>query len=267
MEIDLLPKKKGMTIGNAFMLMISCVTVFAFLAGGTLLILKLSNAKVDLNDDWIFLALVISFITNSLWGYRMNSKELPFFDKIKYSELKYLIIIALATYYLTSVFSEINLIRDTQRARIIDEPSLAKVLIDATITICFVFFQIGIIGHGLLKNYAFQKAILVILFLSICFISPSTVLGIGCQGAILFFIYYRTASFNAVLFTLFFMLIPDYILWFTVGKKDLNVLRLDVFHGNTLMYGIGWIIALLLLIWTIIKLKTNSKEINWRKEF
>jgi hypothetical protein len=267
MEIDLLPKKKVMTIGNAFMLMISCVTLFAFLAGGALLILKLSKAKIELNDDWIFLALVISFIINSFWGYRINGKQLPFFNEFKFSELIYLIIIALATYYLTSVFSEINLIRDTKRVRIIDEPSLAKVFIDATITICFVFFQVGIIGHGLLKNYAFQKAVLVILFLSICFISPSTVLGIGCQGAILFFIYHRTASFNAVLFTLFFMLIPDYILWFTVGKKDLNILRLDVFHGNTLMYGIGWILVLVILIWAIFKLKSITKEIDWQKEF
>lgn len=264
-ELNLLRKKTGMTIAKAWMLMIICVTVL-FLGGGVLgAMAGMNNVNPEAYlERGIFLIMLLIIGISSVWGYFINKKQLPLFRKTSLKIYLLCLLTALSWCYISPLVLDI-LPFNTKEAE-----SLESVEVDLFLGVIlsqfFTVLQIGVIGDGLLKNYLFKQVIFTVVAVSIVMVIPQAVIGLIFQTAIMFYIYYRTASFQLpLLMTLLFSL-AEYACRITWGYDVTikNYIRINLVP-NPMLYQIGLIVSVLIIIVGLYFVRKNTSPIVWQR--
>jgi hypothetical protein len=130
----------------------------------------------------------------------------------------------------------------------------------------FTFLQIGIIGHGLLKNYLFKQVIFTVAAVSIVMVIPQAVIGLFFQTAIMFYIYYRSASFLLpLMMTVIFNIVED-IFKFNLGSNIVtrNYIKFDFVQNDTIYFA-GLAACIAIIIGGLYFIKTQTKVIAWQR--
>ncbi len=264
-ELNLLRKKTGMTIAKAWMVMVTCVIVFML---GTIIIGGvLGYRKADpqeFMENGIFILMVLILILSSLWGFYINKKQLPFFNKPSVSITLVCIIISLAWSYISPIIVEFLPFNEKESNNI--ERVGIHFLLGVLSSTLFTFLQIGIIGHGLLKNYFFKQVIFTVAAVSIVMVIPQAVIGLFFQTAIMFYIYYRTASFILPLVMTLIFNIVEVIFRIYLGNDIVtrNYIKFDFVQNNTVYY-LGLLASITIIIVGLLYIKKQTKTIEWQR--
>ena len=265
-DLDLIKKKTGMTIGTAWILMFSSMAlmfVLAFAYGFASAFYK-KPIETSISVDLVMVVMVMSFLIFALIGFYINKKELPYFTKVSKKAMLILFIIAMLWSVISSFFLDYFITND-----VIDQvQGISKTWWFATIlNASMIIFQIGVIGHGLLRNYNLKKSMIAISFICIVFYMPAAVSSMVIQSMILLYIYYRTASFLMVLLTSTFMYMPQYIFKgiYNNTKLNYNFYKNEIFPSDNVYYAV-WVLAIFALIGALWFFKQNTKTIKWERE-
>jgi hypothetical protein len=262
--IDLLRKKTGMTIGMALMLMFGSMFFIFMLAGIYGGINGYTQEKLDQQAaiDLTLVAMLISFCVFSVIGFYVNKKELFHTKKPDIYIVFMGFLIGILWSLVSTIFADYYNIDKRVTA------GMSNTWWFSFLTNClFVLLQIGIIGHGLLRNYDFKKTLFTSSFLCVSLFLPAAVISMVFQTGILLFIYYRTASFYFVVLISIIMFSPFYIFKSLYGFQNIsyNYLRLEVFKNDTVYYGF-WLACIIALIFCLYLVYKNTKEIAWLRE-
>jgi hypothetical protein len=264
-ELNLLRKKTGMTIAKAWMVMVTCVIVFilgAGIIGGVL-----GYQKVDAQEfmeEGVFILLVLILTLSSLWGFYINKKQLPFFNKSSVSVVFVCIIVSLAWSYISPIIVEFLPFNEKESDNI--ERVGIHFLLGVLSSTLFTVLQIGIIGHGLLKNYLFKQVIFTVAAVSIVMVIPQAVIGLFFQTTIMFYIYYRTASFLLpLIMTVIFNIVEDIFKFYLDSNiVTRNYIKFDFVQNETL-YFVGLLVCIAIIIGGLYFIKTQTKVIAWQR--
>lgn len=263
-ELNLLRKKTGMTIAKAWMVMVTCVIVFmlgALIIGG---VLGYRNADPqEFMENGIFILMALILILSSLWGFYINKKQLPFFHKPSVSIILVCITISLAWSYISPIIVEFLPFNEKESDNI--EQVGIHFLLGVISSALFTLLQIGIIGHGLLKNYFFKQVIFTVAAVSIVMVIPQAVIGLFFQTAIMFYIYYRTASFLLPLLMSITFSVVEYIFRIYLGNNIVtkNYIKFDFVQNDTVYY-LGLLASISIIIAGLLYIKKQTKTIEWQ---
>lgn len=264
-ELNLLRKKTGMTIAKAWMVMVTCVIVFILGAGiiGGVLGYRKADPQ-EFMEEGIFILMVLILILSSLWGFYINKKQLPFFNKPSVLITLVCIIISLAWSYISPIIVEFLPFNENESDNI--ERVGIHFLLGIISSVLFTVLQIGIIGHGLLKNYLFKQVIFTVAAVSIVMVIPQAVIGMFFQTAIMFYIYYRTASFLLPLIMSISFIIVEDIFKVYLGNNIVtrNYIKFDFIQNDTL-YFTGLAACIAIIIGGLYFIKTQTKVIAWQR--
>lgn len=263
-ELDLLRKKTGMTIGKAFTVVFTLVFItFAISVFFGILFGENKSEAVKLVEDNVFILLLIIFLLGNIWAYFINKKELPFFRKTPISIILISIVVALAYAYISPAIIDIYPFSNKEKETL-ENISVTNIL-TLLISIFFTSLQIGFIGHGLLKNYQFKQAIFTVAAVSIMFFVPQAVIGLMFQSMIMFYIYYRTASFQLpIIITIIFSLVEDFLKFiygYDISKE--NYIRTYLVQDNTLYFA-GLVACVCVIFGGLYYIKKQTKTIEWQ---
>jgi hypothetical protein len=266
-ELDLLRKKTGMTIAKAFMLVFSLVLIFGVVSitFGILSNTNKGNTKTfDMVENEVFIILIIVFLLGNIWAYFINKKELPFFRKTSFAIIISSIIIAFAWCYIIPIITEFRFF-EAKQSKKLDNIGPNSIL-TLVISVFFTFLQIGFIGHGLLKNYLFKQAIFTVAAVSIMFFVPEAVIGLALQSLIMFYVYYRTASFLLpILMTVLFSVVEDcFKLIYGPNIGSVNYVRTHIIQNDTLYFA-GLIASVFVILGGLYFIRTQTKVIEWQR--
>jgi hypothetical protein len=264
-DIDLLRKKTGMTIGTALMLMFGAMFSIFIIAGLYGIIKGFKGQKPGSGDaiDLTLTAMVISFAIFSVIGFYVNKKEKFCTNRVGVFTILMGSLVGLLWFVVSSVFYDFYNLNNSINTDGISNTWWFSMAINTV----FVLLQIGIIGHGLLRNYDFKKALLVSSIMCVSMFMPAAVISLVFQTGILLFLYYRTASFYLVLAISVVIYTPEYILRNLYNFKGVgrNLLKLDIIKNDTIYFSVwfGCLIALSFCIYILFK---NTKTIAWQRE-
>jgi hypothetical protein len=255
-----------MTIGTAWILMFSSIIVlFAFgvVIGIINGFFKTKNPNVNLFDA-IMLGMLASFIICGIIGFYQNKKELFFTHAVSKPILLVSLLMGFLWSYISSILFDYYSINP--------EASKMSLGLSGTwwfailLNVALVVFQIGVIGHGLLRNYPFNKALITVCFISVSFFVPAAVVAMIFQSLILFFLYHRTASFWLVLVVSNLMYLPSYFGRYIFGGNEVtrNFYKLDILP-NAQMYYLVWVICLIALVFSAFWINKKAKVIDWQR--
>lgn len=264
-ELNLLRKKTGMTIAKAWMVMVTCVIVFmigAIIIGGVLGYRKADPQ--EFMENGIFILMVLILILSSLWGFYINKKQLPFFNKPSVSITLICIIISVAWSYISPIIVEFLPFNEKESDNI--ERVGIHFLLGVLSSTLFTFLQIGVIGHGLLKNYLFKQVIFTVAAVSIVMVIPQAVIGMFFQTAIMFYIYYRTASFLLPIIMSIAFSVVEYIFRIYLGNNIVtkNYIKFDFIQNDTVYY-LGLMASIAIIIAGLWYIKKQTKVIAWQR--
>jgi hypothetical protein len=266
-ELDLLRKKTGMTIAKAFTLVFSLVLIFGVVSITFGILSNTNRGKIisrDIIENEVFIILLIVFFLGNIWAYFINKKELPFFRKTSFTIIILSIIIAFAWCYIIPIITEFHFFGEKQsKSR---EHIATNSILTLAISLFFTFLQIGFIGHGLLKNYLFKQAIFTVAAVSIMFFVPEAVIGLAFQSLIMFYVYYRTASFLLpILMTVIFSLVEDcFKLIYGSEIGTVNYVRTHIIQNDTLYFA-GLIASVFVILGGLYFIKKETKTIKWQR--
>ena len=264
-ELNLLRKKTGMTIAKAWMVMVTCVIVFML---GTIIIGGVLGYRradpQEFMENGIIILMVLILILSSLWGFYINKKQLPFFNKPSVSITLVCIIISLAWSYISPIIVEFLPFNEKESDNI--ERIGIHFLLGVISSTLFTFLQIGVIGHGLLKNYLFKQVIFTVAAVSIVMVIPQAVVGMFFQTAIMFYIYYRTASFLLPIIMSITFSVVEYIFRIYLGNDIVtkNYIKFDFVQNNTVYY-LGLLASITIIIAGLLYIKKQTKTIEWQR--
>jgi hypothetical protein len=266
-DLELIQKKTGMTIGTAWILMFSSV-VFLFLIGFSFGVYMAASGQKDAMNqavDFIMISLVASFSIFAIIGFWINKKEWFYTQKPSLDVILLVLLIAILWSFVSSFFMDYFPKYD-------DRVQIGKLtnnwLFGILLNSSMIIFQIGVIGHGLLRNYELRRAMGTICFICITFYMPAAVVSLVLQSMILLYLYYRTASFWLVYGASLLMFSPQYFLRYILGESAVNInfWRVNIIQNDMVYYGLLAIAVLLIgvLIWQI---KNKTVLIKWAKEY
>lgn len=264
-ELNLLRKKTGMTFVKAWILMITAV-ILLFLSGGILGAIagvRGENLSIFVEKQILWVLLTIILIC-SLWGFFINKKQLPSLKKTSLQILVISIIIALAYAYISPMIMDLIPMNEIESKNI--ERVGINLFLSLTLSLFFTTLQIGIIGHGLLKNYLFKQVIFTTAVVSMVMIIPQAVIGLALQTLIMFYIYYRTASFQLpLLMTAIFNILEDiFKQYFGRTISTQNYIRNIIIQNDTFYY-MGFILCVCIIISGLYFIKCQTKPIAWQR--
>jgi hypothetical protein len=263
-ELDLLRKKTGMTIAKAWMLMIITVIIFFCLRFIFQFLNNQSISPVSFSSNQSrYIAMGLAMSIGCTIGYFINKKERLSFKKVSIFSILCCLLISWAWCYTSPIIYDIMPLNIPKPPKIQGlEP---RFFITTFALVLMVLLQIGIIGHGLLKNYPFKDVIFTVAAVSVIMITPQVVMSLVFEILFLFPIYYRTASLILPLFVVATVNITEEtIMIITDADFSTNYVR-TYFFQDTLTYSIGFIISLLVIIGGVFYIKKYSKPIQWLK--
>jgi hypothetical protein len=264
-ELQLLRKKTGMTIAKAWILMVSAVILFLigmFILG---VIAALKNINpIYLIENAIFGILAIIIFLCALWGFFINKRQLPFFQKQSLFSVLVCIIIALAWSFISPIIVDFLPFNEDESNNL--QRVGVHTLLGLMLSLLFTTLQIGIIGHGLLKNYLFKQVIFTVATVSIVMVIPQAVIGLFIQTLIMFYIYYKTASFQLpLLMTATLSLVEDIFKFiFGNGVATKNYIRIYLVP-NEILYYLDIFACFCIIIGGLFYIKNQTKAIEWQK--
>lgn len=262
---ELLRKKTGMTIAKAWMLMVTAV-VLLFLCTFTLgAVAALKNVNPNgLLETAIFVLLTIIIFSCTVWGYFINKRQQPFFQKQPLSIIFACIIIALAWSYISPIIVQFLPFNETDSHNL--ESIGIQGFLGLILSLLFTTLQIGVIGHGLLKNYLFKQVIFTVAAVSIVMLIPQAVIGLIFQTLIMFYIYYKTASFQLPLLMTAILSLADGVFKYSFGDKIItkNYIRIYLMP-NDLTYYIGIFVLIAIIIGGLYFIKSQAQSIEWQR--
>ena len=265
-ELNLLRKKTGMTIAKAWILMVSAVLLFIVSVFVVALISKIN--KRDISDfvhthlSWIMISV---FSVCSLWGFNINKRELPFFQKPSFAIIITCMMIAIAWSYVSPIVGDL-LPFSERESKNVEISAKIEIFLGLLITLIFTVLQIGIIGHGLLKNYFFKQVLFTVAAVSMVLVVPQAVIGLLFQTVIIFYVYYRTASFQLPLLMASVLTISEETFKFLYGDSitSKNYIRIN-FMPNETSYHMGIIACLGIIIGGLYFIKSKTTTIAWQR--
>ncbi|MBP6620018.1 MAG: hypothetical protein KA188_07170 [Leadbetterella sp.] len=265
-DLDLIKKKTGMTIGTAWILMFSSMALMFLLAVvyGILGFVNKKTFSMNNSVDLVMVVMVLSFLIFALIGFFINKKELPYFAKVSPKILLILFVIAMLWSVIASFFLDYYLNKEKmEQMEGISRTWWFAIILNTSMMI----FQIGVIGHGLLRNYNLKKSMIAISFICIVFYMPAAVSSMIIQSMILLYVYYRTASFLMVLYTSTLMFMPDYLYRsiFEIHQLNYNFYKNEIFPSPAVYY-VVWVLAIFALSGALWYLKQNTKVIKWERD-
>ncbi len=260
-EFDLLRKKTGMTIAKAWMLMLSGIFVFLLLA----VAIGFYNGykkNVMLDAEILVFGVLIAIICLCcLWGFFINKKQLPFFNKPTPESIILSVIVALAWFYISPIINDLLPYESKSSDKRTDLP----LLFESLLSLSFAVLQIGVIGHGLLKNYQFGKVLFTVAAMSIIFVVPQAVVGMALQTLLMFYVYYRTASFQLpVLMSLVISILEEFfrrVLKINISYNNFIKSLID----NTTVYYLGLVLCVALIAMCFFYIKKRTQVIAWQR--
>ena len=265
-DLDLLKKKTGMTIGTAWVLMFSSVALL-FLSGFIYGIMHAQSKKpisMSESTDMIMIFMVLSFLVFAMIGFYVNKKELPYFSKVSSKVMLILFVVAMCWSVISSVFLDYFQVSESMdKVAGFSRSWWFAIILNTSM----IIFQIGVLGHGLLRNYSLKKSMIAISFICIVFYMPAAVSSMVIQSMILLYIYYRTSSFWVVLLTSTLMFVPEYIFrgMYDMPKFNYNYYKNIVMPSPTVYYSVCCF-AVLALVPALWYLKKQTQTIQWEKE-
>ena len=264
-ELDLLRKKTGMTIAKAWMLM--ATTIVIFILDNTAFKLLINSKTISIKNfdgaTFYFISLFVATFLGCVWGFFINKKQMPFFKNQSLLIWFWCIIIALVWAYISPVVFDILPMNIPKQKN----PESLEIgsFFSLTSLLLFIILQIGIIGNGLLKNYALRQAIFTIMAVGIVMLNPIAVISIAFQTLFLFYIYYRTAAFQLPIFMVFiFGALEEILPLYFDANYSTNYIR-NYFIQNNSVYYIGLVVCVSLIIGGLYYIKTHTKLIEWQR--
>ncbi|HLO46659.1 MAG TPA: hypothetical protein VK175_20115 [Leadbetterella sp.] len=264
-DLEFLKKRKGMTIANAWMLLFTCI--------GFLIVLMVAfvyyNKRIVQKDaefgvEYILYAFVLTFFSVSLLGIWLINKEFPRFKSIKNSDFFNVILISMTWIIFSTVFDEFASLFESDSKDKNDVFSHSRWILDILVSVSFALFQIGVISHGLFKNYSFKKAIITIFFSGLVFIIPHIALPMAFQGLMFAIIYYALGSFQTVLISAILVSVPEYFFWYFYGVKNNNPIK-NNWIVNEPIYYLATALAFVLWLYFLYRLYKNREQIEWNQ--
>jgi hypothetical protein len=276
MENDFLdsPKLSGMTIFKAFMLVFFCVSLIHciglfFQAGflfGFLDSSVHSTAKINLKPNTY--GYFIAYTMFILIGLRVNNFDLPIFEKSNLTG--YFKILVLSILWIVFCIFLNDLVTTKNIGTVVVNQDFKgyfdfKESLRNINSLLYIVFYIGILGHGLLKNYNFNRVVIVLAFCSLPFLHPTIVLQYLFLNLILIFIYYHTRAFQLTLFFMVIALIFDHVFALLYSPQELrygNIIK-DHIIGNEIAYYLFMALVLVLFLYILFSFKSPEKRKLW----
>ncbi len=261
-ELDLLRKKTGMTIAKAWMLMATTIVILVLSIGIFNYFISVNKTLTPTLEDSIFYltSYIFVFFLGSLSGFFVNKKQLPFFRKTTFLIYIWGFMIAIVWCYINPIILDLLPLNPVSF-----KDNKIFLLLNMIVILFYIVLQIGIIGHGLLKNYTFRNALFTVIAVSITLIDPQSVLILIFYSSILYYIYYRTASFQLVIFIVTISATVETLLpvYFDANFTG-NYVRNYFIQNNTLYYA-GFVACVGLIIGGSYYIKTHTQLIEWQR--
>lgn len=215
-------------------------------------------------EKGVLVLMIFILMISSLWGFFINKKQLPFFNKQPLSITLSCLAIALAWSFISPLI--VDFLPFDETAADSFERIGMDFLLGIAITMLFTFLQIGVVGHGLLKNYLFKQVILTVAAVSIVMVVPQAVIGLLFQTLIMFYIYYRTASFQLpLIMTATYSIVEDSFKWRLGGNiVSKNYIRLHLTPNDNIYY-VGLLIAFCVILAGLYFIKQQTTPISWQR--
>jgi hypothetical protein len=201
MKDDLIfQKKKGMTISKAWILFLSML--IAQLITGGIVGYKIAKAKgegavID-NPYGITMYYTLgAYLILCIVAFYINKREFPRFNAPSLQRVGFAILFAIFIRIITSVLEDLPFSLITQES--LEQMSEFNYGIMALQSLVIIFFQVGFIGHGLLRNYELTTAAITTTLVSIIHFEPKSILSMIVLVGVMLYLYYKTSSFWLVL--------------------------------------------------------------------
>lgn len=269
-ELNLLRKRTGMTVARAWMLMIGVFVLFFSISVVVGIIQGIAQAKtgvktnIDILVNGVFLGLTLCFSIGSWVGYRINKKDVAKLKKMSLKDLLLSVGLAVCLSYILSFLAEIL------RLEMKNEEMIGGFMkwFAPFMSVIMTYFQVGVIGHGLLRNYTFRESLLTVLFLCVILMVPAGVISWAFLSVIFFFIYYRTQNITIPLFLTLLVYYLDLIIK-EILKIDYvsfeNYYRRIIPLNDTLFY-LSIVVVLGFIFFLVNKIVEGKNVKQWRNE-
>lgn len=267
MKDDLIFQKKvGMTVSKAWIFFLSMFIVQ--IVAGAIVGFEIARGKAENNPAENPYSLTIlytlgAYLLLCLIAYFINKKEFPRFFSPSFKNVGVALLLAVFIRIVTSILEDVPFSLITQEQ--IEQMGEVNYGIIAIQSLVVIFFQIGFIGHGLLRNYDFSTAVVTTTLVSIIHFEPKAIVAMIILVGVLLYMYYKTASFWLVLITGMGYMYIDVLmkLFFDFNIFDSNNWR-TVIIGNDNIYYALWALSIL-GIGALIALLSKAKSPEWRR--
>jgi membrane-associated HD superfamily phosphohydrolase len=264
-EIEFLKKRKGMTVANAWMLLFACIGFLIVLMVAFVYYNKrIAQKDAEFEVEYILYTFILIFSLVSLLGIYKINKELPYFKSIGRGDFLGVLLISTTWIIFSTVFDEFASLFQSDSKDKNDVFSHSRWILDIFVSVSFALFQIGVISHGLFKNYAFKKAIFTIFFSGLVFIIPHIALPMAFQGLMFAIIYYALGSFQTVLISAILVSVPEYLFWYFYGIKNSNPIK-NNWIVNEPIYYLVTVLAFVFWLYFLFRLYKNRAKIHWEE--
>lgn len=259
-------KKSGMTITKAWMLFISMFLIY-FLIGGVFGFIQASRGeKLDpasFIGNTLILNGTVSFLMCVI-AYFVNIREFPRFEKITPKAAFVALFVGVALRFSLSIVEEIPFSMVTAES-MKEITSLNPLFLFLPVLILMIF-QVGFIGHGLLRNYGFGTALVTTVLVSIINFELKSIISIMLLSGVGLLVYYRTSSFLLYLILIFPYFIADYFLtiFFDFDLFGFNNFRYVLIKDDTVYFVL--LTVSILSVLASIRYYVSLKPIQWKRE-
>lgn len=269
-ELNLLRKRKGMTISRAWMLMIGVFVLFFLLSVVAGIIQGVAQAQsgekanMYILVNGIFLGLTLCFSIGSWVGYRINKKDVAKLQKMTAKELFLSVVLVICLSYILAFLTD-ALRLDMKNGEMIG--GFMK-WFGPLMSVVMTYFQVGVIGHGLLRNYSFRESILTVLFLCMILTVPAAVISWAFVSVIFFYVYYRTQNITIPLVLTLLVYYLDLIMKEILSIDYVsfeNYYRRVIPIKDTLFY-VSLVVVLVAIMFLVYKIVEGKNVKQWRNE-
>jgi hypothetical protein len=272
MKVDnpYLTPTKGMTIFKAFLLVFLCVSLIHIIGwfSETGFLYGLIQASVNNTAKIIFkpnsYGQLISYVVFIFIGWKINKYEIPLFSKSKFSD--YLKVLILGVLWIVFCIFLNDMVTTKNIGTVAVNQDFKEYFnftgsLRNVNSILYALFYLGVLGHGLLKNYKFKEIIVILAFFSLPVLHPTVVLQYLFLNLILIYIYYHTLAFQLILFFLVIAAIIDHVFVLLYSPHELryeNIIK-DQIIGNEIAYYLFMSIVIVSFLYILFSFKNPEK--------
>ncbi len=267
----------GMTIFKAFLLVFLCV-IFIHFIGFFFKVGFLYSLFKTFVDDTSFVEIklntysyLISYSVFILIGLRLNNNEIPYFRSAKRSD--YLKVIVLGMLWNVVGIFLIQIVGDNSIGYVEVNQDFTEIfdwkgLLRPLAFIMSLVFLIGIVGHGLLRNYKFMTTVVIITFFALPYLNPIIVVAYMLMNLLLIYIYYYSQAFQLlIIFTVVSSLV-EYALAYFYSPGELRYGNIIKNHliGDSGFYYLFMLVVISIFIGIIFSFRNSKSKQFWNRK-